>query len=1218
MMTELKALLDAVQSKIEKESELSSAQKVELLDWVSGQSLDMVRFLSSDEFQYCETHLHTEKTLLDGVGTIKDYLKQARKLGHRALAVTDQAVTHNWFSLRSIESPVKNEEGEIVSEGLRPIFGCEVYVHFNEEIHNLILLAENTVGYRNILHIATESHANKSDESAKEPNISMETLMTYSEGVIATSACIDGVLGKPIRRNMPYNEVKAIAESFNNIFEGRFYLEVQDFETENEDDLEDFQLEFIEKQRRVNDTVVRLAEDLGLPLVATSNVHYPLKGDHLKQDVLLAIGAKDKLDNPDRLRSQSTLFYMKDKWEMLFRFKKSPEAVFNTWEIAKRCHVEYQEEYLLPDYPYLPEGMSANEFFKKSVRDGVKAYYSVPEHFNVLLEKFECTEEELWALIWERAKFEVEVLENMGFEGYMQIVSWINELARENNILIGPGRGSAAGSIVALALGITFVCPLRFDLLFERFLNPDRIEMPDIDMDYQYERRRELIELVANELGHDKVAQIVTFGKMKARAALRDVGRVLASPPALVDKLAKLIPFGKDIKASLEIVQEFKDEYSKNPDAKRLIDFALMVEGRPKNYSVHAAGIILSKDSIPNHAAFQVGKKAILPVIQAEMSDVDGLRLVKQDFLGLRTLSTEGMCIEFVKRRHGIIIDPYKIPKDDKKTYDLLASGQSIACFQLESSGMRQLLQDMQVDKLEDIVDCIALYRPGVLSVGMHNEYVKNKFNPNEIKYIHPLMEKVLAPTRGIMIYQEQAMLLANQLAGFSMAEADKLRKAIGKKKEDLMAKLKAMFVKGCFTTSNIPQDTAEEIWHLIEVMASYSFNKSHSVAYAFISVDTAYLKANYPIEYMCAAIALAAQAKSPKVPLYIEEAKRMGIKVYAPDINLSEVDFDIKNEGIVFGLRAIRNVGKSSALITAERNANGPFKSMLDFRKRVNINKTVLESLIKAGCFDSLGVNRFSLMAEIDTLVNIKPDAAKNKKNVNQMSLMLPDFEALEESLIEFPDIPGPTKEQIADIEDEMCGIYITHHPLASHKDAMDELISTSAEELVNCPEGALVTVGGLIKEKKVFLTKARKEEMARFSIDDLTGYFDVISFPKQYVNMKDFNEKDIVLIKGRVQYNERFSANQNEDEDDTTENETEYDVQIVAEEMIIFSTEKKEVLKRLMLQDDKVHLVDEPAPVAATNQTNTEVHLDMAGGTLLSLTDFLRNMGNPTVKVL
>lgn len=1221
-MTDNKAYLQIIADKIKMESDLSEKRFLELMSWLEEQSIEMLEFLASDEFQYNEVHLHTEKSLLDGVGSVKDYLKQARKLRHRALAVTDHGVTHNWFALRSVANAEKDDDGNVVAEGLRPIFGCEIYLNFKDKVHHFLLLAENTTGYQNILHIVTEGHLNKSNTSSAKPNVGIEVLEKYNEGIIATTACIGGVVGKHIQNGSDWETIVADTEYFANLFKGRFYLEIQDYEVENEDELEDFQLEFIEKQRRVNDGVIHLAEQLKLPLVATNDCHYPKKGDHMIQEILLCVRTKDKLDNPDRFRFQSNLHYMKDKWEMLWRFRNAPQAVFNTWEIAKRCEVSYQNDYLLPTYPYLPEDMTAVEFFKESVRKGCIEFYSKDENFQPLLEKFECTPEELWEKIHARAEFEVNVLVTMGFEGYMQIVSWINELALKNNILIGPGRGSAAGSIVALALNITLVCPLRYDLLFERFLNPDRIEMPDIDADYQYERRGELIGLVQQELGHDKVAQIVTFGKMKARAALRDVGRVLGTPAFLVDKMAKQIPFGKGIKDALELVPEFKQEYDKNPEAKRLVDYALLIEGKPKNYSVHAAGIILSRESIPNHASFQSGKKAILPVIQAEMNDVDGLRLVKQDFLGLRTLSVEAMAIKLIELRHGIKIDPYKIPKDDKKTYELLASGESIACFQLESQGMRQLLKDMQVERLEDIVDCIALYRPGVLSVGMHNEYVKNKFNPDSIKYIHPSMKTVLAPTRGIMIYQEQAMLLANQLAGFSMAEADKLRKAIGKKKADLMAKLKVQFVKGCYEVTNIPNETAEEIWHLIEVMASYSFNKSHSVAYAFISVDTAYLKANYPIEYMCAAIALAAQAKSPKVPLYIEEAKRMGIKVVAPDINLSEVDFDIKNDNIIFGLRAIRDVGKGAAEIVAERNANGPFKSIIDFRKRVKVNKKVVAALIKAGCFDSLGVNRYALGEKLEEIVAIKPEASKKKKNTKQLSL-LPDFDELEQEQMTFSDIAGPTKDEIADIESEMCGIYITHHPLATHKDALYDIVSVTGEELLTRPEGSLVVMGGLIKEKKVVYTKKNNEEMAIYAIDDLTDHFNLVAFPRQYAKFKELNEKSIVLLKGRVQYKEKFNSSKDNEEDDSQdqENEVEYEIQIVIDEMVPFDPNVS--YKHLALPDQPDMVYNAPQKNVDNNQPNPSEELpeevvQFNPKEPVSLSEFLKQNGNPLLKII
>lgn len=1246
-MKEKNAYIQELSERISKESDLSEKRFNELVDWLETQEVEIIEFLLSEEFQYNEIHLHTEKSLLDGVGSVKEYHVQAHKLGHKAMAVTDHGVTHNWFALRSVASQQKDKEGNVLAEPIIPMFGCEIYLNFKEKVHHFLLLAENTTGYQNILKIVTEGHLNKSNTSSAKPNCSVEVLAQYSEGVIATTACIGGVVGKQVQEGVDWDIIVEDTKWFADLFKGRFYLEIQDYQVEEEDEdkLEDFQLEFIEKQKRVNDAVIRLAEQLELPLVASSDCHYPKKGDHMIQDILLAIRTKDKLDNPDRFRFQSYLHYMKDKWEMLWRFRNTPQAVFNTWEIAKRCEIEYQQDYLLPKYPYLPEGISATDFFKESVAKGVQNFYSKSENFDPLLEKFECTPEELWTRIKDRAAFEINVLETMGFEGYMQIVSWINELAKKHDILVGPGRGSAAGSVVALALDITAVCPLRFDLLFERFLNPDRIEMPDIDIDYQYERRGELIKLVQDELGHQHVAQIVTFGKMKARNGLRAVGRVLGTNTFLVDKLAKLIPFGKGIKDALEMVPEFKKEYNQNSEARRLIDYALLVEGKPKNYSVHAAGIILSRDNITNHASFQTGKKAITPVIQAEMSDVDGLRLVKQDFLGLRNLSVIAKTVDFVKRRHNIVIDPYKIPKDDKKTFELLASGHSIACFQLESQGMRQLLKDMQVERLEDIVDCIALYRPGVLSVGMHNEYVKNKFNPSGIKYLHQSMLNVLAPTRGIMIYQEQAMLLANELAGFSMAEADILRKAIGKKNEEIMAKLKKKFIEGCLRVQNIPEKVAQDIWHLIEVMASYSFNKSHSVAYAFISVDTAYLKANFPIEYMCSAIAFAALGKSPKTPLYIEEAKRMGIKVVAPDINLSEVDFDIKDDKIIFGLRAIRDVGKGAALIVEERNENGPFKSIIDFRKRVKVNKKVVASLIKAGCFDTLGVNRFALAEKEEEIMAIKPETkTKGKTKQKQLSL-LPDFDELDTATLTFPDIPGPTKEEIAELENEMCGIYITHHPMASLKDDLYEIVTSTAEELEGRPDGSLAVVGGMITEKKVVFTKKKNEEMAIYTIDDLTETFSVVIFPEAYKKVKHIQEKDIVVLKGRIQYKEKFSANQDEDESE----EKEYEVQVIGEEMLIFK--KKEDFRGLALKQhelpvqEKIELpaptpIEEPVTLAVTEEDmgasdenweqmleepaeEPETGFDIPENSVpqngrVTLTQFLVQSGKPLLKVI
>lgn len=1211
------ALLDIIWGKIQQESQLPAEKNSELMQWVSTQPMELLEFLASDEFNYNEVHLHTEKSLLDGIGDAKEYHMQAVKLGHKAIAVTDHGVTYQWYDWRSMAKDRYDKKGEVLlATAIKPIFGCEIYLDFNGRVQHFLLLAENTRGYKNILRIVSESHQNKSNTSSNKPNTNIDVLRQFNEGVIATTACIGGIVGKHIQVGSDWEEIVKDTKMFAEIFDGRFYLEIQNYDVfEGEDELEDFQIEFIDKQNRINDSVVRLAQELNLPLIATNDCHYPNKGDHEVQEILLAIRTKDKLDNPDRFRFQSNLHYMKDKWEMLYRFRNTPQAVFNSWEIAKRCNVTFEQNYLLPDYPNMPADADKHEFFRKSVIDGVTKIYQDEEYFQPLVDKYSAenerpvTEKEVWDIIYKRASYETDVLLNMGFEGYIQIVSWINELARDVGILVGPGRGSAAGSIIALGLGITTVCPLRFDLLFERFMNPDRIEMPDVDVDYQYERRGELIGIVQQKIGLERVAQIVTFGKMKARAALRDVGRVLGSNTFLVDKLAKLIPFNKGLKDAMKEVPEFKQEYDTNPDAKILIDKAFRIENKPKNTSVHAAGIILSRDDIREHAAFQVGKKAIAPVIQLEMSGVDGSRLVKQDFLGLRNLSVISKTISLVKERTGIVLDPYKIPKNDKKTFELLASGNSIACFQLESQGMRQLLKDMQVQHLEDIVDCIALYRPGVLSVGMHNDYVKNKFNPDGIKYLHPSMESVLGATRGIMIYQEQAMLIANKLAGFSMSESDTLRKAIGKKNEDIMAKMKNKFVKGCDITTNIPTDTAEAIWHLIEVMASYSFNKSHSVAYAFISVDTAYLKANFPIEYMCSAISFASQGKSPKTPLYIEETKRMGIPVIAPDINLSEVDFSIKEDKIIFGLRAVRDVGKGAAAIVEERKANGPFTSIVDFRKRCKVNKKVVTALVKAGCFDSLGVNRYALNAKLEDILAIKPTADKGNKQ--QLSL-LPDFGELSADNIIFPNIEGPSEDEIADLEIEMCGIYITHHPMSRYQESLYEEVTATAEELETRPDNALVVTGGMIVEKKVVLTKKKQEEMAILKIDDLTGQYDVVVFPRQYAGLKHINEKDIVIMKGRVQYREKFNSSSDDDVESEhlgEEKEIEYEVQIIADDIKDFKVHSQNAFGQKQTQT-QISNTEKTQFGVQTPTPNTNING-------VTLAQYFANKGYPTVKV-
>ena len=1151
---------------LHEETTLTKSQIRDLQEAFIDYTMEELQHVYENRFFYFCSHTHTLYSLLDGVNKVEDYIQRAKELGHPALAITDHRVTHGWYKMRKCHEA-----------GIKPIYGCEVEVREGETNYHLVLLAMNNTGYSNIQKIVSWGHLHGFLKG--KAAVPKEVLEEHNEGIIALSACIGGILGKRIiDENLPYQEILEEATYWKNLFKDRFYLEVQNYEYPEEElqgvELEDFQWEFIENQNKVNEVLYKVSEELGIPLIATNDVHYVNKGQEVVQDILLCINRKDKLSNPNRWRFPSKLHYMKDKWEMLWRFRHHPSAVFNTAKIYESCNVTYQEDYLLPQYPDLPEGMTQQEYFIKKTLDGLREFYGKERNYKPLLEKFQCSKKELWKKIKDRAKYEIDVFLKMGFEGYILIVSWCVNIARRNDVLVGHARGSAAGSIVALAHKITDVCPLKFDLLFERFLNPDRIEMPDIDVDFAYERRGDIIKIVAEELGEEYVAQIVTFGQMKARAAIRNVGMVMDLNLAFVDKIAKMVPLqGSNIEEAIEIVPELKRIYDTNAEAKELLDYAKLIEGKPKNYSVHAAGVILSSEPLTNHVALQTGKRAILPVIQAEMDDVDGLRLVKQDFLGLRNLSVITETIRLIKERHGVEIDPYDIPQDDEKTYEMLRRGESVACFQLESAGMRQLLKDIRVETLEDVVDCIALYRPGVLSVGMHTEYVRNKFNPENIKYIHPLLEPILKNTKGILIYQEQAMQIAHNIAGFSMADADVLRKAIGKKKQDLMQKLKQQFVEGCYKTSGIDNETATRIWDLIEVMASYSFNKSHSVGYAYTSIDTAFLKANYPIEYMCAAITKATEGKSPKVPLYIEEAKRMGIQVLPPDINHSTEWFSIKDGSLIFGLGGIKDVGQSASVIVGEREARGHFKDVVDFRRRCpQVNKKALTALIKAGCFDNLGINRNALLEKLDEILAIKP-YKKPKKTATQLEIPLPDFDSLGAEIISFPDIPAPSKEEIADIENEILLTYISFHPLAPYKDKIDSIITINAEDLKgNVQEGQVVVVGGLIKEHKMFLTKKNKSEMGKFIIDDMTGLIDVISFPSSYQSMKHLKEKDIVLIKGRLNFNEKFGYN-NEDEEGKQQ---EYEVQVIAEEMLLFdpTADYSEMLSSLMKRQENSSL--------------------------------------------
>lgn len=1117
-------------------SNLSANKQADIMDAARNYSPEIVEKIANDNFSYNCLHVHTDYSLLDGVSKVSELVETAISLGHNAMAVTNHGVTSDLPQFKNTKVP----------ENFKKIMGCEIYV-IDETLEckqssHLLLLAKNEVGYRNLLHIVSHAYLHGTYVHGKA-NVPIQYFKDADlTGLIATSACLGGALGNVYEKGLEEDwtpekilaKMTETAKFWSEKFDD-YYLEVQKYDA---DDAEDFaqlredEKQFINLQNGYNEYLYKVAETLNLKVVATNDVHYAKREQSKVQDILLCINTKSVLKDPNRFRFSCRKHYMKNKWEMLWLFREHPEVVFETQNIADMVNVKESEHtYYLPLYPLANSKEEQIEIFHELVSKGLRSFYGKPENLKPLIEKYGSRDAAL-KTIAERSEYEKNVLLNMGFEGYTLLVSWCIQIAKENDCLVGHGRGSVAGSIVALALGITDLCPLRYDLIFERFLNPDRIEMPDIDVDYEYEYRLKVIDIIKQRLGEDKMAQIITFGKMKGRAAIRDAGRVLGIALPVVDKIAKQIPAGKKIREAIEGSKELQAEIDKSPEIAELLDIAQQIEGKIKNTSVHAAGVILSSVPVSDVVALQSGKKAVLPVIQSEMGNVDGLGLVKQDFLGLRTLSVIDLCIKLANQRKGANLKYEEIPKEDPETFKMLASGNSIACFQLESAGMRQLMRDINIARVEDVIDCIALYRPGVLKVGMHNDYVKNKNNPDGIKYLHPAMEPILSSTRGILIYQEQAMQLANKLAGFSMALSDTLRKAIGKKKIEIMEKLKVQFVDGCKKTTDIPKETAEKIWELIEVMSGYSFNKSHSAAYAMTSIDTAYLKCHYPVEFMCAAISKAAEGKSPKLPLYIEEAKRMGIKVLPPDINKSDIWFSIsENDEIVFGLQAIKDVGKCCEELVAERNANGPFTDIIDFRKRCQfVNKSALKSLIRVGAFDSLGINRNMLLAVAEDVLKIKPK--KTKKN--------PEGSFADSYNIVFPEIEGPTMLEISNEELELCSIYISCHPFSEYLPIIEDNIlngghNSRVEDFYagTIEDESSVFFGGFIKDLKITNTK-KGQPMAILQVDDISETVDVVFFPATYAKYADLIEKgSSFMFSGKLQYKENFAA-QKADTDD------------------------------------------------------------------------------------
>ncbi|MCL6638845.1 MAG: DNA polymerase III subunit alpha [Firmicutes bacterium] len=1038
---------------------------------------------------FIHLHLHSEYSLLDGAARIKQAVAKAKEMGMPALAITDHGAMYG----------VVDFYKECKKQELKPVLGCEVYVaprtmkdrtpHVDDRLYHLVLLAENGEGYRNLLQIVSRSFT---DGFYYKPRVDKELLARHANGLIALSGCIAGEVATRVLAGEP-DKARAAACEYRDIFgPDNFFLELQDHG--------------FNEQKTANRELLRIHKDTGIPLVATNDVHYVRRGDAEIQDVLLAIQTGKSVDDPGRMKFQSEELYLKSPAEMNLVFGELPPALRNTLEIAARCAVEIEfGKYYLPHYA-VPEGHNADTYLAELCYRGIRRIYGEPG-------------EE----VKKRLEFELGVIKQMGYSAYFLIVWDFINFARTSGIPVGPGRGSAAGSLVAYSLGITNIDPLKYGLLFERFLNPERVSMPDIDVDICYERRGEVIDYVVGKYGADRVAQIITFGTMAARAAIRDVGRALSMPYGDVDRVAKMVPaeLHMTIEKALAESAELREVYEKSPEVKKLIDTAAALEGMPRHASTHAAGVVITRDPLTHYLPLY--KASDGPVTtQFPMGTVEALGLLKMDLLGLRTLTVIDDALRLIAGSAGETVDIDRIPLDDVKTYELLSRGETAGVFQLESSGMRAILRELKPEVFEDIVALVALYRPGPLGSGMVEDFIKNKHGLKKVKYLHPKLEPILKDTYGVILYQEQVMRISSDLAGFSLGEADLLRRAMGKKKPEIIAGLRSQFIEGA-RNNGVDEEISGQVFDLMEYFAGYGFNKSHSAAYALVSYQTAYLKANYTVEYM-AALLTSVKDNTDKVAAYIEECRRLGIVVLPPDVNESRESFTVAGNKIRFGLAAVKNVGGGAVESIIRSREEGPFKSFADFCRRLDtkvVNRRVMESLIKCGAFDSLGNRRAQLMAALDRGLALAQQTQREREN-GQISL-LDFFEEAEETVdLELPDVPEYPEADLLALEKETLGLYISGHPLSRYRAVLGELVTVTTAELPELEDGSEVVIGGLITGVKKINTK-KGDTMAFLNVEDLTGSVEVVVFPRIFQQCRQFlNADGVVRVRGRSSKND------------------------------------------------------------------------------------------------
>ena len=1066
---------------------------------------------------FVHLHVHTEYSLLDGFSRVKNLVARAKELNMSAVAITDHGCMFGAIDFFKVAK----------AEGIKPIIGCEVYTaprsmrdkdpNYDKSQGHLILLAKDMQGYQNLIKLVSEAYV---QGFYYKPRVDIDEISKYSEGIIALSACLAGDVSQALM-NRNYEKAKSIALRYKEIFgEDNYYIEIQDHN--------------LPEQKEVNSELIKLSKEIGIGLVATNDVHYVRKEDSKIHDILMCIQMGKTVNDPARMRFGSDEFYLKSRQEMESVFPDVQEALDNTVKIAQRCNVEFDFNTIhLPQYD-VPSGYTPNEYLRMLCFKGLKERYENPSKE-----------------ILDRLEYELGVIEKMGYVEYFLITWDFINFARENSIMVGPGRGSAAGSIVSYTLYITDIDPIKYSLLFERFLNPERISMPDIDIDFCYERREEVIDYVKRKYGDDHVAQIITFGTMGAKAAIRDVGRVLDVSYNKVDNIAKEIPFalGMTIDKALDTNPNLRKLYEEDGETKEIIDVSRKIEGMLRHASTHAAGVVISKKPIDEYVPLYNHQDAI--TTQFTMTTLEELGLLKMDFLGLRTLTVIRDALDLIEKNHNVKINFLTMEYDDPKVYELLASGNTLGVFQLESAGMRSFMKQLKPDNFEDIVAGISLYRPGPMD-SIPN-YINNKNNPEHVEYLHEKLKPIMEVTYGCLVYQEQVMQVVRDLGGYSYGRSDLVRRAMGKKKMDVMEKERQYFIHGKFddngeleiegcVRNGVPEDIGNKIFDDMIDFAKYAFNKSHAAAYGVLAYETAYLKAHYPVEFM-AALITSVMGNTDKVVEYIRECNNLKIDVLKPDINKSFTKFSVEHNSIRFGLAAVKNVGVNVLNnIIAEREAGGEFKDFNEFCKRLDSkdsNKRIIESLIKCGAFDEMGDNRASLLLGYEKLLeSISMDRKKNL--AGQVSLF--DGFGMDESMSNdiqnmytLPKVNELEEKERLYLEKEVLGMYVSGHPLSQYKEELKKNTTINNADLNDLKDDYVsylnlnekeVVMGGIIVNKTIRTTK-RNDLMAIIELEDLYGVIEVIVFPQVLQKYNTIIQEDkIIYVEGRLSIKEDENA--------------------------------------------------------------------------------------------